>query len=87
MALNRCNRKTILQNLRRICGQVQGIEKMIEEDRDVAEVLQQVTAASSALRSVAKLLLQDYAADCFATSKRLNKKELEKLIEQLFKNM
>lgn len=82
-----CSKEIILANLRRVCGQVNGVEKMIEEDRDIKEVLQQITASSSALRSIAKQLLKDYAAGCFGTKGRLDKKDLEKLIEQLFKNM
>jgi len=64
------------------------VEKMVEEDRDIKDVLQQVTAASSALRSIAKQLLIDYSAGCFGKKAgKLDKKDLEKLIEQMFKNM
>lgn len=82
-----CNKETILANLNRVVGQVNGVSKMIETERDVRETLQQITAASAALRSIAKQLLVDYSAGCFGRAGKLDKKDLEKLIEQLFKNM
>lgn len=83
-----CDKNYILSNLRKIAGQIQGIEKMIHEDRDISEVLQQLAATNSALRSVAKLLLLNYSNDCFNTNKKkFAKKDLEKLINQMFKNL
>lgn len=84
---NTCNKETILANLRRVSGQVQGVEKMINEERDVQDILQQITAASSALRSVSKQLLVDYSSGCFGKNRKLAKSDLEKLINQMFKNM
>ncbi|MFY9773595.1 MAG: metal-sensitive transcriptional regulator, partial [Trebonia sp.] len=42
-----------LNRLRRIEGQVRGLEKMIEEDKYCIDILTQVAAATSALQSVA----------------------------------
>jgi len=84
---NKCDKNVILSNVRRVGGQVQGIEKMIEADRDITEVIQQVTAAAQALKSVAKQLLEDYANGCFGRRTQLDKKDLRILIEQLFKNL
>ncbi len=83
----KCKKNAIIANVRRVSGQVQGIEKMINEGRDVADILQQVNASASALRSIAKQLLQDYSDGCFAKSKKMDKNDLAKLIDQLFKNM
>jgi DNA-binding FrmR family transcriptional regulator len=82
-----CGKKTILQYVHRVCGQVQGIEKMIDKDRDLTEILQQITAVDSALRSIGKLLLLDYAHGCFNSRKKLSKFDLENLIIQMFKNL
>ena len=81
-----CNKDVILTNIRRAGGQVQGVEKMIEEDRDVAEILQQISAASSALRSVGRTVLEDYANGCFTKGSKHTEKDLQKLITYLFKN-
>lgn len=83
----KCDKSYILGNLRRVIGQMQGVEKMINEDRDLAEVLQQLVASNYALRSVAKMLLLDYANGCFNANKKFDKKKLEKLINQMFKNL
>ena len=57
--------KVVVQKrLRRIEGQVRGLQKMIDDDRYCIEVLEQVAAATRALQSVALLLLDDHLAHC-----------------------
>lgn len=54
-----------LQNrLRRIEGQVRGIQRLIDEDTYCIDVLTQVSAVKSALDRVAMLLLEDHLAHC-----------------------
>ena len=50
--------------LRRIEGQVRGIAKMIEDDKYCIDVLTQISAVSSGLRSVALKLLDEHLAHC-----------------------
>lgn len=52
------------ERLRRIEGQVRGIAKMIEEDKYCIDVLTQISAANSALRSVALSLLDEHLGHC-----------------------
>src|SRR5437899_11267662 len=54
----------LLTRLRRIEGQIRGVEKMVEEDRYCIDVLTQVGAAKAALDAVALLLLQDHTEHC-----------------------
>lgn len=54
------------KSLRRIEGQVRGIAKMIEDDKYCIDVLTQISAASSALRSVALNLLDEHLGHCVA---------------------
>lgn len=57
--------KPLVQNrLRRIEGQVRGLQKMVEEDRYCIDVLTQVGAVKAALESVALLLLSDHTEHC-----------------------
>ena len=59
--------KTAVQKrLRRIEGQIRGLQRMVDEDRYCVEVLEQVSAATRALQSVAILLLDDHLAHCVA---------------------
>jgi DNA-binding FrmR family transcriptional regulator len=53
-----------LKRLRRIEGQVRGLEKMVEEDKYCIDILTQVSAASRALRSVAMGLLDEHMQHC-----------------------
>lgn len=55
-----------LKRLRRIEGQVRGLEKMVEDDKYCIDILTQVSAATRALQSVALGLLQDHLGHCVA---------------------
>ena len=50
--------------LRRIAGQVRGVERMVEEDRYCIDVITQISAIQAALDKVALGLLDDHAAHC-----------------------
>jgi CsoR family transcriptional regulator, copper-sensing transcriptional repressor len=54
------------KRLRRIEGQVRGIARMIEEDKYCIDVLTQISAVNSALRSVALNLLDEHLGHCVA---------------------
>jgi DNA-binding FrmR family transcriptional regulator len=56
----------VLKRLRRIEGQVRGVERMVEEDRYCIDIVTQVTAIQAALDKVALELLSDHAAHCVA---------------------
>jgi CsoR family transcriptional regulator, copper-sensing transcriptional repressor len=58
------DREAVLKRLRRIEGQVRGVERMVEEDRYCIDVVTQVTAIQAALDKVALELLSDHAAKC-----------------------
>jgi CsoR family transcriptional regulator, copper-sensing transcriptional repressor len=58
------NKEGVLKRLRRVEGQVRGIERMVEEDRYCIDVVTQLTAAQAALDKVALELLSDHAAHC-----------------------
>ena len=50
----------LLQRLRRIEGQVRGLQQMVEEDRYCLDEVQQANAVTSAMREVALLIIQDH---------------------------
>ena len=54
----------LLKRLRRIEGQVRGVERMVDGDRYCIDVVTQVTAIQAALDKVALGLLADHAAHC-----------------------
>ncbi len=55
-----------LKRLRRIEGQVRGLQKMVEEDKYCIDILTQVSAATKALQAVALGLLDDHLNHCVA---------------------
>ena len=56
----------VLKRLRRIEGQVRGLQRMVEEDQYCIDVLTQVSAATRALQSVALNLLEEHLGHCVA---------------------
>ncbi len=63
--------------LKRIAGQVGGISKMIDEDKDCDSVMTQIVAAMSSLKSVGRTVLADTACSC---SKEESKKLLKRFL-------
>jgi DNA-binding FrmR family transcriptional regulator len=57
-------KEAIQKRLRRIEGQVRGLQRMVDEDRYCINILEQVSAATRALQSVALDLLDDHIAHC-----------------------
>lgn len=57
-------KEKLIQRLRRIEGQVHGIEGMLEDERDCREVLQQLASIRSAVQGVSRVFLQEYATEC-----------------------
>ena len=55
---------TVQQRLRRIEGQVRGVQRMVDEDAYCIDVLTQISAATKALQAVALELLDDHLGHC-----------------------
>ena len=64
MAGYKSNKQQVQRRLRRIEGQIRGIQKMVDEDRYCIDVLTQVSAVKAALDGVALVLLNDHTAHC-----------------------
>jgi len=54
----------LVRRVRRIEGQARGVVRMIEEDRDCSEILQQLSAVRSAAHQATVALVRTYAAEC-----------------------
>lgn len=57
-------KKNALVRLKRIEGQVRGIQKMVEEERYCGDVLVQISAVHESLRAVAQLMLRNHLEHC-----------------------
>lgn len=62
------NRKDLLDRLRRIEGQVRGIQRMVEEDQYCLDILTQLNSVSAAIRAVGLGLLDDHVRHCVRES-------------------
>jgi DNA-binding FrmR family transcriptional regulator len=58
------NKEDYLRRLRRIEGQIRGLQKMVDEDKYCIDILTQVSAATKALQSVALGLMEDHLEHC-----------------------
>lgn len=71
--------------LRRIEGQIKGIEKMIDGDNCCKDILIQVAAVRAAINKVGGLVIQNYAKTCFLSEydKEVEKEKIEDFISNL----
>ncbi len=77
--------------LRRIEGQIRGLQKMIEEERYCADVLMQLSSVQEALRGVGRSLLHNHLKYCVTETIRAHDPEqadamYEELMELMYKN-
>lgn len=61
---------SMLTRLRRIEGQVRGLQKMVEEERYCADIITQVSSVQEALRGVSRSLLRNHLEHCAASAIR-----------------
>ncbi len=62
------DKDALLNRLKRIEGQVRGLQKMVEEDRYCADVLMQISSVEQALAATAKLMLKNHLQTCVAAA-------------------
>lgn len=78
------------KRLRRIEGQVRGLQKMVEEDRYCADILTQIASVHEALRSVGRELMRNHLKHCAAAAIRKGPEEAEamydELVEMVYRN-
>jgi DNA-binding FrmR family transcriptional regulator len=70
VALDPATKQAVLTRLRRIEGQVRGLQKMIEEERYCADVLTQVASVQEALRGAGRALLHNHLRHCASAAIR-----------------
>lgn len=76
-----------IKRLRRIEGQVRGLQRMVEEDRYCADVLTQLSSVHEALRSVARELMRNHLKHCAASAIRSGEPEAEAMYDELLELM
>ena len=84
-------KRAVQTRLRRIEGQVRGLQKMVDEERYCADVLMQVSSVQEALRGVSRSLLHNHLKHCAAEAIRSSDPErseamYEELLELVFRS-
>jgi CsoR family transcriptional regulator, copper-sensing transcriptional repressor len=72
-----------LKRLRRIEGQVRGLQRMVEDDRYCADILTQVASVHEALRSVGRELMRNHLKHCATTAFRSGEGSSEAMYDEL----
>jgi DNA-binding FrmR family transcriptional regulator len=72
-----------LKRLRRIEGQVRGLQKMVEEDRYCADIMIQIASVNEALRSVGKELMKNHLQHCAARAIRSSQDEAAAMYDEI----
>lgn len=73
-------KENLIHRLKRIEGQVRGVQTMLNEERDCQEIMQQLTAIHSAIQSTSRSFLQDYATTCLAEMDKEERNQPSSLI-------
>ena len=71
--------------LRKIIGQLQSVERMVEQDRDCTEVLTQIVSARKALKSFAEVVIHQHVCHCIggASDPKEGQRKLRELLTVL----
>ena len=76
-----------LTRLRRIEGQVRGLQRMVEEDRYCADIMTQIASVHEALRSVGRELMRNHLRHCASSAIRAGEADAEAMYDELLELM
>lgn len=88
MNYNEKENKALVNRLKRIEGQVKGIQKMVENKKYCSDILIQITAARAALERVGGMILEEHVKTCIKGAVQENNDEkIDELIDIMLKYM
>ena len=76
-----------LKRLRRIEGQVRGLQRMVEDDRYCGDILTQISSVHEALRSVGRELMRNHLKHCATSAIRSGQEEANAMYDELVEMM
>lgn len=76
-----------IKRLRRIEGQVRGLQKMVDEDRYCADILTQISSVQEALRGVGKELMRNHLKHCATGAIRTGGERADLMYDELVELM
>jgi DNA-binding FrmR family transcriptional regulator len=76
------DKDAVLKRLRRVEGQVRGLQRMVEEDTYCIDVLTQVAAVTKALQAVSLGLLEDHVSHCVVDAARTSDADAQEKVRE-----
>jgi DNA-binding FrmR family transcriptional regulator len=92
MNMNEEKRKEVTDRLKRIEGQIRGLQRMVEEDRYCGDVLAQIASAQKALQGAGKLITRNHLETCVTDALRSGdeaaaRRTYDEIMDLLFKQI
>jgi DNA-binding FrmR family transcriptional regulator len=77
----------VRKRLARLKGQVEGVERMLEQDRPCVEILTQISAAQEALRGAGRVMVRNYLERCAAAAIKAGREQevYDEIMDVIFK--
>ncbi|RZQ62228.1 metal-sensitive transcriptional regulator [Amycolatopsis suaedae] len=82
MAIHDGDKEAHLKRLRRIEGQIRGLQRMVEEEKYCIDILTQVSAATKALQSFSLQLLDEHLSTCVVDAAKTGGREAEVKVKE-----
>lgn len=84
-------RELLMQRLNRLTGQLEGVKRMVEEDRYCIDILNQVSSAQEALRGFSRIVMRNYLESCATNAIRSadapeSERIYDEIMDQLYKH-
>jgi len=76
-------KKAIVTRLKKIEGQIRGLQRMVLESRECSDILVQMSAVKSALKKTNRLILKKYAGTCLNKMKSGDEKDIEAFVSTM----
>ncbi|MFW5888255.1 MAG: metal-sensitive transcriptional regulator [Patescibacteria group bacterium] len=74
------------QLINNIIGQLNGVKKMMKEDKDCTEVLVQLKASKSGIKALMNRLIEEHSSNCLQGLKKKDKEKINSLFKEIIKN-
>lgn len=80
---NPSTKHSLVSRLKRIEGQVRGVQMMVTDERDCREILQQLASIRAAVQSASLLFIEEYATNCLLGEENGDRSSRETLVKDL----
>ncbi|MCS7203161.1 MAG: metal-sensitive transcriptional regulator [Thermodesulfovibrio sp.] len=79
----------LFKRLKKIEGQIKGLQKMIHQDRSCEEIITQLSSISGALKGVGMMIIKIYLKECLQKGKSIEEieREFQKIIKRFIVNL